>query len=537
MEISSGGSASLSERQPGKRLSEEDLQNLRLAREELSDAKRVLERLDEARRKRPWRYYVCIDKIRKFHESSAPIRVLAGPNRGGKTTAGAFEIASIATGYHPIKKVRYPTPNITWAISLDHQNLGSVMRRRLFSMLPAGFKYRVLENRVILPKPWESEIWFKSVDSEPEKFQGEGIVAAWFDEEPVGPRGHRVFKEVYARRTPGIPLQIFMTFTPLQGLSWSYHYLWDPRSPERLDGVDTFSFDLYDCLIEKGGHWTHEEVKTIESGYDQYERMARVHGQYTLMGGSPYFDPDRIIEYLSKAERTERYRVSWSADPNRPWRWLPCDDGELWVVRPPIKGHRYIVGVDPAGGLRKDRTNGSVWDCDDMVESAFWSSSVVDPNLAASVHFVPLGLWYNKAQLAIETNGVHGGTFVSAIRQAHYPNIYISQNWDTFDRKITHEYGFKTTEKTRGRLLDTMTKMLREGKWLPSAHLLEEMASIVNKQLDNGKMKAEHQEGKYDDHFFAAAIALTILDESPPPKYKPWDFYRPKFRGAYVDSW
>ena len=48
-------------------------------------------------------------------------------------------------------------------------------------------------------------------------------------EGPTGPKGSQgedIFGEVYARRAPGIPLRIFMTFTPLQGMSWSWRRLW-----------------------------------------------------------------------------------------------------------------------------------------------------------------------------------------------------------------------------------------------------------------------------------------------------------------------
>ena len=60
------------------------------------------------------------------------------------------------------------------------------MRQKIFSMLPPGYRWFKQESIIRLPKPWGSEIHLKSADAGREKFQGAGLQAAWFDEEPKG---------------------------------------------------------------------------------------------------------------------------------------------------------------------------------------------------------------------------------------------------------------------------------------------------------------------------------------------------------------
>lgn len=493
----------------------------------------TLKQIQDIKKNRPWKLYQAIPAITNFHHSKAPIRVLAGPNRGGKTTAGAFELVCFATGYNPYRDEHYQTPNVCWAIALDHMNMGGVQRRAVMSMLPRGYKYYKMESRIVLPAPWKSEIVFKSADSGREKFQGEGLQAAWFDEEPIGQEGHEIFKEVYARRKPGVPLRIFLTFTPLQGLSWAYDYLWDTRSKVRLNGVDTFSFDIFQCAIDQGGFLSKDEIDAIVAGYNENERKARVYGQFTMMGGSPFFSPDLMEQKLQQAEPYKEYELK-SMPGALPTitsiRMEEKKDGPLKIVRAALKGHRYTIGVDVGSGSGKDYTVASVWDDEDLVECAHWRDNEVDPEAFTRETLVPLGYLYNNARIAVETNGEHGGIANSTLQGNKYRNIYMRQNWDSIHREIRFKYGWKTDPQTRGFLLDTLSMMLRDPIWLPSAQLIREMAFFINVLKPNGKYFAEAMSGRNDDHVIAAAIALTIISQTPKYVKADPDKLQPKYR-------
>lgn len=67
-----------------------------------------------------------------FHRSNAPERLIVGPNRGGKTTAAAAEVAMAALGKHPY--LTYPTNGDmrVYCVAKNEKKIGEVMFRKLF---------------------------------------------------------------------------------------------------------------------------------------------------------------------------------------------------------------------------------------------------------------------------------------------------------------------------------------------------------------------------------------------------------------------
>ena len=68
-----------------------------------------------------------------------------------------------------------------------------------------------------------STIQFKSADSGREKFQGQRIRWAWIDEEV----DKEIFEEIQARQMANQDLDIWMTLTPLKGLTWIYNDIFE----------------------------------------------------------------------------------------------------------------------------------------------------------------------------------------------------------------------------------------------------------------------------------------------------------------------
>jgi phage terminase large subunit-like protein len=492
-----------------------------------------LRKIDKARKERPWRYYPATPVLRDgFHSSHAKIRLLTGPNRGRKTTAGAWELMSYATGFNAIRDEHYPLPNVCWAVGLDRVNLGPIQRRAVCSIAPKGSRYYTKDDKLVLPEPWGSEIYFKVCESGREKFQGEGCLAIWFDEEWPGEEGLEIFKECLRRRKPGWELRLFMTMTPLLGYTWSYDYLYKKDSPKRFKSCENFEFSLYDCTVDKGGWLTEAEIKEWESEMDPYEIQARVFGQYTLVGGSPAFEPRALMNALERSQTGSRHKL-------RPGRFdnglvVPVIEedivGDLVVFQKPQKNRQYIVGVDPAMGVRRDRSVASVWDRELPVEVAYFASNSVEPVQFARDAVAPLATYYNNALAVVESNSQGGGACISEL-QAVYGHLYMRQDFRQRDRSFTKSYGFRTDDYNRSMIFSTLKEMLPMPNFVPSEDLVKEMMNMIVDKTN----KIDHMDGRHDDHVFAAGIALTVNRQNPRPQYEAWSRYRESYGGS--DAW
>lgn len=445
-----------------------------------------------------------------FLKSKAPIRVLAGGNRTSKTSCGAHLLACYANGSNPYTKEKYPVPNLTWAVALDHQSLGLVMRDTIKKFMPPGTRFRAQPPAFLLPNG--SEIHLKSSDPSAgfEKFQGSGILACWIDEEPMGENGRAIFHEIYARRAPGIPLHIWMTFTPLQGYSWSYKELWDPESSDRFPGVETFTVTQLDASVSHGGFWSDKELADFQAGYSEAEWDARVMGKFGLLSGASYYSGKLLEETREriKAERGVKHTIR--AGSISTVQVSEDASGHLTIYRPPVSGRQYIMGVDCAGGVGQDASVCSVWDRTDLACCAVWHSNRVDANQFGSDAVLPLAKYYNNALVVLEVNSDHGGSVLNELR-SRYHNLYRQRKWSTVRREYSMEYGWRTTSANRTAVYDALAKALREGHWVPDVDLLTEMGTVVKREGE----RIDHLEGYHDDRVFAAGLALSVHYDTP----------------------
>ncbi len=105
-----------------------------------------------------------------------------------------------------------------------------------------------------------SLIALKSYLSGREKFQGETLDWIWFDEEPAAD----IYTEGLTRTNVGNG-PVWMTFTPLQGVSEVVRRFLHERSPDR---------QVITMTIDDAGHFSEEEKKRIIASYPEHEKEA-----------------------------------------------------------------------------------------------------------------------------------------------------------------------------------------------------------------------------------------------------------------------
>lgn len=212
-------------------------------------------------------------------------------NQLGKTWAGGFEAAIHATGLYPAwwTGKRFDKPTVGWASGVTGETVRDSVQRILMGRpgefgtgsLPldciAGHSTSrgiadLLDTIEVKHKSGGiSRIGLKSYEKGREKWQAETLDWVWFDEEPPA--------DIYSEgvtRTNATKGMVWMTFTPLQGMSEVVKRFMLEKSPDR---------HVTQMTIEDAEHYTPEERARIIAGYPEHEREARAKGIPVLGSG------------------------------------------------------------------------------------------------------------------------------------------------------------------------------------------------------------------------------------------------------------
>lgn len=506
------------------------------------------EEFDEYQRRAkrsPWLFYPinCVPAILPWHLSTSDYRVLAGANDIGKTTAGAFEMVCYATGYNPIRKESYQTPNTCWAVCVEYKSAGNVMLKKLSEMLPRkadgsrNWRYNKQDHIIKLGAPWYSEIAIKSQKEGESSLLGERCTAIWVDEAMGGDTGNENFGELQARQLPDQPLKMYFTLTPKidTGIEWMRRKLWlEPGHEPHEDFINgTFCIEvkLEDCLTTKGGYITPEVYETKVRNTSEEEKDARLYGKWSPFATRPAFSYKFLMQCMERAPAQEKVKFMNLGLYSRP-KLEVSDDGPGRLLRPRETAHNYIVAWDPSSGLGKKHDPSAlvVFDRGDLHQVYHARCTDVGPEIFYRDIALPAAQYFNEAILVIESNGEGGGAAIQAARDSGYNNLYIQKAaLKASGNVLTDRLGWNTNEQSRSRMIDALVRALTENKWTPSKDLLEEMSHIVKKPQPSGRYRVEHADGYHDDLVMAAGIALAVHYEEPVYEYPDFSSLAPQW--------
>jgi hypothetical protein len=177
------------------------------------------------------------------------------------------------------------------------------------------------------------------------------------------------------------------------------------------------------------------------------------------------------------------------------------DESGLKIYRKPVKGRRYVIGADPAEGVRKDWSVAPVIDVESLEVVAKLRGQWKPSDFAAKLNQV--GKMYSSPGgvfpiLAVERNN-HGHAVLLALDEIHgYPNIFI----DPRDERP----GWRTDSISRPLMLDRFIDAVEdEHLKVNDKDILSECLTLVD---NAGKIEAS--EGKFDDCITATAIGLQV---------------------------
>jgi phage terminase large subunit-like protein len=240
---------------------------------------------------------------RRFHEAGAAFRerLLRAGNQNGKTFCGGCEAAYHLTGQYPNWWAgrRWDRPILAWATGHTGESTRDAPQKVLMGTvgewgtgtIPADtlVDYALARGvadlldyvKVRHVSGGLSTLRFKFYEQGRRKWQGPSVDLVWFDEEPPSD----IYDEGLAR-TIATGGSVFMTFTPLEGMSDVVHRFLSVSSPDRHDTNMT---------IEDAEHIPPEERARIIASFPAHEREARAKGIPVLGSGRIFPVPEEDI--------------------------------------------------------------------------------------------------------------------------------------------------------------------------------------------------------------------------------------------------
>lgn len=279
------------------------------------------------------------------------------------------------------------------------------------------------------------------------------------------------------------------------------------RTPEEEELSERYGLD------DDQLYW--RRLKVNQNGLDMFKQEYPCEpDEAFLTTGRPVFDPESVTKRMGEVDGPI-HRLGLILD-----KWEPHPGGELLVYREHDPGETYYIGADVAMGVRGgDYSVAQVLDSRKR-QVATWRGHVHPDYYAEVLH--RLGMHYNEAKIAVESNN-HGLLTVNLLyKQWHYPNVFTNVVEDKITDVDTPQLGFRTDTKTKPMIIDDLRASLRVGEIeLNDRTTMQEMLTFVVKE--SGKLEAE--ENCHDDCVMALAIANHIHDGVWSPITVTSDFY------------
>lgn len=182
--------------------------------------------------------------------------------------------------------------------------------------------------------------------------------------------------------------------------------------------------------------------------------------------------------------------------------------GPYMEYKPPNDHARYVIGVDPAGFGVRDHASFHVlelWD-DEWEQAACYSTNTTSPVEVAHKLF-EVGMRYNKAVIAVESNGV-GAAILALLEEMQYPNIYYES---------AYKPGIFTSAQSLDRMLGWLIDSLMDDIRLHDKDTVTQLIKYrhdkrVETTLVNEIIHGRQSKGRRDKHHWDKVSALLIAN-------------------------
>lgn len=249
-----------------------------------------------------------------------------------------------------------------------------------------------------------------------------------------------------------------------------------------------------------------EFSQLMKDGYKPYS------GWFEQMSKKLKYDRRKISQELENnflgsgdnvipADTIERIKNTMIEEPKEKYM-----AGQLWLWKEPIKGHRYIMGVDVSRGDSEDFSSITIIDFDTREQVVEYLGKI-PPDELADVCF-KWGTMYS-AFTVVDITGGMGVATVRKLQELGYKDLY-TDGVNAFDKwswnpKAQEKMPGLSFNSKRTQIVASFEESLRHNFVVRSSRLVNEMNTFV---YINGK--ADHMKGQHDDLIMAIAMCIYV---------------------------
>lgn len=260
----------------------------------------------------------------RFHKSLKKVKLYIGGNRSGKTVGGAAEAVYWIKGEHPYRRGVPQAPTRGRIVTVSRiEGINQLIIPQLQRWLPpsllinGSWEDSYNKSEFLLSLENGSQVQLMTYEQSLVKFAGDSLHWVWCDEEPP----QDIYKECRVRvmDTGG---SIWITMTPVEGMTWVYDDLYIP-------GLSGASTNVLVVIIDtdENPYISQADKEEVYADLDEDELEARKRGKFVHLGGLVYkcFNPD-IHVYSSEIDPSQLYTwnqyTSMDHGLNNPTCWL-----------------------------------------------------------------------------------------------------------------------------------------------------------------------------------------------------------------------
>lgn len=298
--------------------------------------------------------------------------------------------------------------------------------------------------------------------------------------------------------------QIIITFNPISVNHWIKKRFFDRK--DKFDRVR-----IHESTYKDNRFLPEEDRETLESFKETNPYYYTVYclGMWGVIGKT-FFNARRVqwqLERKIKPVSIGIFQYQYDGLRITDIKWVEDEEGPVMIYRHPEQGRPYVLGGDTAGE-GSDRFVDQVLDNITGLQVAKLKSSYQDGmDEGAYAHLTYcLGMYYNEALLAIETNF---STYPQKeLERLGYRRFWVREKVDEFTGDIINSYGFQTNKLTRAAILGNLQSIVRESvEVIQDQETLEEMLTFT--MNEKRQLRPEAEQDAHDDCVLSLAIAFN----------------------------